>query len=106
VYQRPQKREQASRLFIEVESVGGVKATGRMMVHIKSGTVSVMTGDRLTFVSRIREPRNFGIPGEHDFRRALATQDIFVTGYLADSVSCRKKSHSLCSAELMELPVG
>jgi competence protein ComEC len=85
LYQRPQKKEQTTRLFIEAESVDGTASTGRILVSVKNGTVPVMTGDRLSIVTKLREPHKLGIPGEYDYPRALAAQGIFVTGFLADS---------------------
>lgn len=87
IYQRPQLKNRSTRLFIEAESVDGVKTTGRIMTTIGGRTVSVGTGDRIRFTTRLREPRNLGIPGEYDFNRFLALQGVFVTGYLSDTDS-------------------
>jgi competence protein ComEC len=85
ICQRPQLKERSTRIFLEAESVDGVKTTGRIMITVVGRDLSVMTGDRIKLATRLREPRNYGIPGEYDFRRFLALQEIFVTGYLADA---------------------
>lgn len=84
VCRRPQRKDRSTRLIIEAETVNGSRTTGRMMLTIKGEPPAVMTGDHLSFVTRLRSPRNFGIPGEYDFQRALALQGIFATGTLAD----------------------
>lgn len=76
----------SSRIFLQVErvGVGGVEqgTRGRMLVYVKEGKSSLCTGDRIMFASRIREPRNLGLPGETDYVRRLAYQDIHVTGFV------------------------
>ncbi|GAM09377.1 ComE operon protein 3 [Geobacter sp. OR-1] len=81
---RPQAKGRTTRLFIDTESVNGVPSTGRILITTTEGFVPVMTGDRVSLVTRLREARNLGIPGEYDFRRLLAFQGIFVTGHLSD----------------------
>lgn len=83
IYQRSQKNRNSTSVFLQVESIDGLTATGRLKVNVKSGTVAVKTGDRVRVKTRLTSPRNLGIPGEYDYQRSLAIRGIFVTGYLA-----------------------
>ncbi len=85
---RPEPRARGTRLYVAVESVesGGTRRpfTGRLLLYVGEGRSVMLTGDRIRFVTRLREPRNLGLPGEYDYRRFLALQNIFVTGFVAD----------------------
>jgi competence protein ComEC len=58
---------------------------GRLRLYIEQGEEVPEIGRRVCFRSRLREPRSYGTPGEFDYPRHLAFQDIFVTAFLANS---------------------
>lgn len=84
VCSRPEFRDEGSCLLLDAESIvkGGdfVPVSGRVMVYLRGGRVSCRTGDRVEVLMRLREPRNFGLPGEFDYRRFLALKGVNVTG--------------------------
>ena len=86
---RPTSTEKGARFTVRVERVYDgnrlVDATGRLMVYVGDGHLSLLTGDRVSVTTRLREPRNFGLPGEFDFRHKLALSTIYVTGFIANS---------------------
>ncbi len=57
---------------------------GSVRLYIDQGDPGAAVGSRVCFRSRLRAPRSYGTPGEFDFPRHLAYQDIFVTGFLAE----------------------
>ncbi|MBU5636625.1 DNA internalization-related competence protein ComEC/Rec2 [Geomonas sp. Red69] len=75
-----------SRVYLQVEgvSVAGQeqRASGRLLVYVKEGRAELSTGDRIRFASRIRVPRNLGLPGESDSVRRLAYQQVYATGFV------------------------
>lgn len=89
---RPEATEQGSRLYLHVEMIGKERsfthASGRLILYIGEGRTELLTGDRVRFVSRIRLPRNFGLPGEFDYERYLALRNVFATAFVkgADDV--------------------
>lgn len=85
---RPEPRARGTRLYVAVESVesGGTRRpiTGRLLLYVGEGRSLLLTGDRIRFVTRLREPRNLGLPGEYDYSRSLALKNVSVTGFVAD----------------------
>jgi competence protein ComEC len=83
---RPEATERGGRLCIRTKEVyQGRQRTlvsGRLLLYVGEGKPDLMTGDRVRFSSRIRKPRNFGIPGEFDFERFLAFKEIFATAFV------------------------
>jgi len=77
------------RLYLQVERLyrgeDEIPVTGRLMVHIKEGRARLCTGDRILFSSRIRQPRNYGLPGEMDYPRQLAYQGVFATAFVKEA---------------------
>ncbi len=86
---RPEARARGTRLYVAIESVesGGTRRpiVGRLLMYVGEGRAAFLTGDRIRFVTRLREPRNFGLPGEIDYRRSLALRNVFITGFVADA---------------------
>jgi competence protein ComEC len=80
---RPEPTDTGGRFFLRTEKLVTVQGerpvSGRLIVSVREGTVPFLTGDRVRFETRLREPRNFGIPGEFDYRRYLAFRRVFVT---------------------------
>lgn len=81
---RPLVTQDGSRLIVETEQVldGGRTKTvsGRMLLYIRNGDVTLSRGDRIRFLSRVAVPHRLGLPGEFDFTRYLAFQKIYATG--------------------------
>ncbi|MBJ6750659.1 DNA internalization-related competence protein ComEC/Rec2 [Geomonas anaerohicana] len=75
-----------SRVYVQVERVSNEGreqgASGRLLVFVKEGRAGLRIGDRIRFSSRIRVPRNLGLPGESDWVRRLAYQQVHVTGFV------------------------
>lgn len=55
--------------------------TGRIRVTAIGTGCGFSHGDRISFESRIREPRNFSNPGGFDYKRHLAFQEVWATAY-------------------------
>ncbi|WP_224983081.1 DNA internalization-related competence protein ComEC/Rec2 [Geomonas agri] len=75
-----------SRVYVQVERVQAdgreQRVSGRLLVYVKEGRPALHIGDRIKFASRIRVPRNLGLPGESDWVRRLAYQQVHVTGFV------------------------
>jgi competence protein ComEC len=75
-----------ARLYLQVERISGDRGAaavkGRMLLQVKEGRAQLNTGDRILFSSKIRRPRNLGIPGESDYQRRLAYRSVFATGFV------------------------
>ena len=56
---------------------------GTLMLYLSVGDVSLARGDRIRFMSRISVPRLLGLPGEFDFQRYLAFQEVTAIGRVA-----------------------
>jgi len=59
-----------------------VDTGGTVLLSIEGEDDKFGLGDRVRFVGRLREPMNFGNPGEFDYRGYLNRKGIFVTGYV------------------------
>jgi competence protein ComEC len=74
------------RLLVRVKRLRGERgwrdADALVLVLAKEGRSRLSTGDRIVFFSKLRRPRNLGIPGENDFERRLAYQGVFLTGFV------------------------
>lgn len=74
------------RLLVRVERLRGERdwrdADACVLVLVKEGRSRLATGDRIVFSSKLRRPRNLGIPGENDYKRRLAYQGVFLTGFV------------------------
>lgn len=83
---RPEATESGSRIYLRVEQVISDMrpnpATGRLLVFIGEGRTQFLTGDRVRFSSRIRQPRNYGLPGEFDYTRYLAYRNVYATAFV------------------------
>lgn len=49
---------------------------GKLMLYLTRGDVSLARGDRIRFATRISVPRLLGLPGEFNFPRFLAFQEV------------------------------
>ncbi len=83
---RPEATERGMKLYVRTEEVYREKrrtlVSGRLLLSVGEGRGGWMTGDRVRFASRIRMPRNYGLPGEFDFERYLAYKGIFATSFV------------------------
>ncbi len=86
---RPEAMEEGGRLVLDVEHVCRdsvpAPAEGKLILYAGEGRFAFRTGDRIRFASRIRMPRNFGLPGEFDRERYLALRGIFATAFVKRS---------------------
>ena len=87
--ERPESTETGCRVTIRTERLfvdgRGISMAGRLLIYVRDGRTSWVTGDRVRFVTKLRTPRNYGLPGEFDYVRFLALKGIFVTGHLKDA---------------------
>ena len=60
-------------------------AEGKLLVQVKEGRGELFTGDRILFSAKIREPRCYGLPGEIDYPRQLAYQEVFATAFVKEA---------------------
>jgi competence protein ComEC len=83
---RPETTEKGCRLYLRAERLYRGKSysevRGRILLYIGDGNGDFLTGDRVRFISRIREPRNFGLPGEFDYVRYLAYRHVYCTAFV------------------------
>lgn len=86
---RPEATERGCRFTMQVEKIceraDWRNVTGRLLLSIGEGPADLLTGDRVRFSTRIKRPRNYGIPGEFDAERYLALRNIFATGFVRKS---------------------
>lgn len=86
---RPEAHDQGCRLTLAVEHVfRSSKVTGvsgRLLVYVEKGRGRFMIGDRVRFASRVRRPRNYGLPGEFDYVRYLAWRGVHATAFVKDA---------------------
>jgi competence protein ComEC len=83
---RPEATEKGCRLTVQAVEVyrdrHRTRVTGRMQLTVGEGMVALHTGDRIRFASRIRKPRNFGLPGEFDAAGRLAAGGIHAAAFV------------------------
>lgn len=87
--ERPEWRETGGKIAVRVTRLflGGkaVPVVGRLLVQVGEGRGELLTGDLVRFESRIRRPRNFGVPGEFDYVRYLALREIHATAFVPEA---------------------
>ena len=86
---RPEWRETGGRLLVRSSRIfrgeTSLRVSGRILLYVGEGRPELLAGDLVRFVSRIRRPRNFGTPGEFDYERYLALQDIHATAFVGSA---------------------
>jgi competence protein ComEC len=86
---RPETTETGFRFSVIAERIITERfeesVSGRLLVTVKNGNASFITGDRVRFIARIKAPRNFGLPGEFDTEQYLAFRSIFATCFVKDN---------------------
>jgi len=79
---------QRARLLLEVERqrIGDAWQTARGRIQLRLGATQREwhTGTLVRVALRLRRPRNFGNPSEHDYEGYLAVRGIYATAFLAD----------------------
>lgn len=77
-----------TRLLVQTQRVydgdGWRDVSGKAFVTVQGRPEGIGRADRVRFVATLREPWNFGNPGEFDYKRWLADQSVFVTGFIKD----------------------
>lgn len=80
---RPEAVDGGLRLVLDVDGIfrneTAASATGRLLVYVREGRGTFLTGDRVRLQARVRLPRHFGLPGEFDYPRHLAYRHIHAT---------------------------
>jgi len=81
-------RGQGGRLWIASDRLGtsptADRVQGAVLVTVRRMRHEWRAGDRIRLRASIRHPRNFGNPGEFDYRAFLARRGVHVTAFLAD----------------------
>ncbi|KAB0666779.1 DNA internalization-related competence protein ComEC/Rec2 [Oryzomonas japonica] len=84
---RPTTTSRGSSFVLRAEGVfkegGTVPACGRLMISLDGGDVTLARGDRVRCAARIALPHRLGLPGEFDYARYLAYQEVSATGRVA-----------------------
>jgi competence protein ComEC len=82
----PERRLEKSRLYIDSDKIilndRAIDVSGKVLLTVDSPDTGLSYGDRVRFLARLKEPRNFGNPGEFDYTDYLARRGIYVKGYL------------------------
>ncbi|MBI5642027.1 MAG: DNA internalization-related competence protein ComEC/Rec2 [Deltaproteobacteria bacterium] len=63
-----------------------VPAEGKIMLTLHGHRYDIMAGDSVKFVTELREPWNYGNPGEFDYKSWLNTRGIFATGFIKNGM--------------------
>jgi competence protein ComEC len=89
IVNRPQSMEHGWRIILQAEQLINnnepLAVKGRVSLSVKAGGFDLLTGDRVRFASRIRKPRNYGLPGEFDVEKYMAFRNIFATAFVKNS---------------------
>ena len=84
---RPVSTPTGSSFVLQVEEViresSTAVASGRLMVYVSAGDVTLARGDRIRFATRIALPHRLGLPGEFDYPRYLSFQEIYAIAWVA-----------------------
>jgi len=79
------RSERSSRVLLEALAVGSSgerQVRGRVLLTVAKPRAAWALGSVVEFPVRLRRPRDFGNPGEFDYRGYLARRGIFVTAFL------------------------
>ncbi len=86
LYQPPESMQEKTKLFIRTERAflqeKSWPVAGNLLLWVKDRGGNFRYGDRVRFPSRLYLPKTPSNPGEFDYRRFLALQGIWVTGYI------------------------
>ncbi len=86
LYRRPVPSPRRTKLYLRVERIylpnGIIRARGNVLMSVKEYRGNLRYGERIRLIAKLSHPRNFNNPGAFDYRRFLACNGIWVTGYL------------------------
>ena len=67
-----------------------IQSSGRVLLTVRDAQASWQPGDRFSGRIRLREPRNFGNPGEFDYKSFLARRRIYRTAFALSDTSWQR----------------
>jgi competence protein ComEC len=81
---RPTVSSEGGSIIIKAEKLyrgqDSKSVRGRLILYVSEGDISCARGDRIRFITRLSVPRRLGLPGEFDFQRYLAFQEVAAIG--------------------------
>lgn len=87
----PVARGERVAFYVSVQHVdsgrGWQAASGLIRLTVRHVAGRWLDGDRIRVRTTLRQPRNFGTPGEFDYVAHLARRQVYVTGYVDDDAS-------------------
>ncbi len=87
VASRPTVSPDGSSIIVRAENIYNNRRAeavhGRFILYVSEGDITLARGDRIRFVTRLSVPRRLGLPGEFDFKRYLAFQEVAAIGRVA-----------------------
>src|SRR5215470_10717384 len=87
IAERPAHRSTKTRLVVEITAARrGAEwqpASGLLLVTVREVRQAWQRGDAVEALLEVRQPRNFGNPGEFDFSAYLARRGIYATAFAA-----------------------
>ena len=90
LYNPPEPLPDKTRLYVRGERIfSGEKqaaVSGNILLTVRDRKTDLRYGDRVRFITKLYQPRPATNPGSFDYRRFLAFQDIWVTGYVNQAV--------------------
>ncbi|MBI5236205.1 MAG: DNA internalization-related competence protein ComEC/Rec2 [Deltaproteobacteria bacterium] len=79
----PEKRVKGARLIVSADKIlvngSWIDTYGKVLLTIDDDGLSLLPGDTVRFLARLKRPANFGNPGEFDYAGQLSLQGILVT---------------------------
>jgi competence protein ComEC len=98
----PELRGERTRLWLGAERIdegqGWQPTAGTVLLTVRHAERNWSAGDRLRGTVSLRQPRNFGNPGEFDYVAYLARQSVYVTGFADDDAAfapCGRRTGAL-----------
>lgn len=86
LYRSPERFIDRTRLYLDAEKIfnehGFIHVEGKILLTVDSPHIALEYGDRIRFISKIHAPRNFGNPGEFDYKWHLEREGIYAKGYI------------------------
>jgi competence protein ComEC len=104
LYRSPVPSPRRTKLYLRVERIylpnGILRARGNVIMSVNDYRGNLRYGDRIRLIAKLSHPRNFNNPGAFDYRRFLACNGIWVTGYLEKdrgiATIARGKGNAFC----------
>ncbi|MBI5683128.1 MAG: DNA internalization-related competence protein ComEC/Rec2 [Deltaproteobacteria bacterium] len=86
LYRSPERFTDRTRLYVEAERLfkenDPVSINGKILLTVDSPDVNLRYGDRIRFISKTSKPRNFGNPGEYDYKWHFEREGIYAKGFM------------------------